>query len=97
MSIGSPDRSTSTPISLQIARCMPKAWARRAISWPMLPKPSTPSVRPCSPRDFEYSFLFHRPARRSATLSGMRRSSARISPKASSATATEFLPGQFAT
>ena len=31
------------------------------------------------PRAFEYSFLFHLPARSSATLSGMRRSSARIS------------------
>ena len=41
--------------------------------------------------------LFHRPARRSATLSGMRRSSARRRPKASSATATAFFPGQFDT
>ena len=48
----------------------------RIISWPMLPKPSRPSVRPYRPRAFEYSFLFQCPARSSATLSGMRRSSA---------------------
>ena len=53
--------------------------------------------RPYRPRAFEYSFLFHVPARRSATLSGIRRSSARIRPNASSATATAFLPGQFET
>ena len=52
---------------------------------------------PIRPFAFEYSFLFHVPARSSATLSGMRRSSARISPNVSSATATEFLPGQFET
>ena len=40
---------------------MPKPAARRIISWPMLPTPSRPSVRPYSPRAFEYSFLFQRP------------------------------------
>ena len=54
-------------------------------------------MRPASPRAFEYSFLFHVPWRRSATLSGIRRSSASIRPNASSATAAEFFPGQFAT
>ncbi len=49
------------------------------------------------PRAFEYSFLFQCPARRSATLSGIRRSSERIRPKVSSATAIAFLPGQFDT
>ena len=69
----------------------------RASSWAMLPNPRSPSVRPLRPAAFEYSFLFQRPARSSATLSGIRRSSARISPKASSATAMAFLPGQFET
>ena len=76
---------------------MPNARARRATSWPMWPKPSRPSVCPIRPFAFEYSFLFHLPARSSATLSAIRRSSARISPIVSSATATEFLPGQFET
>ena len=53
--------------------------ARRITSCAMLPSPSRPSVRPHRPRAFEYSFLFHLPARSSATLSGMRRSSASIS------------------
>ena len=75
----------------------PNPAARRIISWPMLPTPSRPSVLPKRPCAFEYSFLFHFPARSSATLSGIRRSSARISAKASSATAIAFLPGQFET
>mgnify|MGYP003694158375 CR=1 FL=1 len=36
----------------------------------MLPNPRMPSVRPNSPCALAYSFLFHCPARRSATLSG---------------------------
>ena len=43
------------------------------------------------------SKLFQAPRRRSATLSGMRRSRATISPMASSATAVAFVPGQLAT
>ena len=76
---------------------MPNARARDATSWPMWPKPIRPSVCPARPLAFEYSFLFHFPARSSATLSGMRRSTDSIKPIVSSATATEFLPGQFET
>ena len=43
------------------------------------------------------SFLFQVPALSSATFEGIRRSSARINPIVNSATATEFLPGQFDT
>ena len=68
--------------------------ARRIISCPMLPTPSRTSVRPKRPCAFEYSFLFQLPARSSATLSGMRRSSESSRPNASSATAIAFLPGQ---
>jgi hypothetical protein len=76
---------------------MPNPAARRIISRPMLPMPSRPIVLPNSPCAFEYSFLFHFPARRSATFSGTRRSNARISANASSATAMAFLPGQLET
>ena len=69
----------------------------RATSWPMCPKPSRPSVWPIRPLALAYSFLFHLPARSSATLSAIRRSIARINAIVSSATATEFLPGQFDT
>ena len=45
----------------------------------------------------ENPLLFHLPSRSAATLSAIRRSSERISPNASSATAIEFFPGQFET
>ena len=45
-SMGRPLRSVSTPISLHTAMFIPKACARLAISWAMLPNPSRPSVRP---------------------------------------------------
>jgi hypothetical protein len=76
---------------------MPSAWARRMTSRPIDPTPATASVRPKSPSASEKPFLSHFPARRSATLSGMRRSRATSSPMASSATAMEFCPGQLAT
>ena len=38
---------------LQATTGMPNAVARMAISWPMLPKPMRPSVRPERPRAFE--------------------------------------------
>ena len=69
------------------------AAARTATSVPMSPNPMIPRVRPASPCALPYSFLRHRPDRRSATASGMRRSMAVISPIVSSATATAFFPG----
>ena len=48
---------------------IPKPRARRATSWPMCPNPRRPSVCPIRPLARAYSFLFHFPARRSATLS----------------------------
>jgi hypothetical protein len=82
---------------LQATTGIPNARARGIISWPILPTPINPSVRPNRPRAFENSFLFHSPRRNATTLSAMRRSSARMSANASSATAIEFLPGQFET
>ena len=76
---------------------MPNAATRVITSRAIAPVPRMPIVAPYRPRAFENSFLFHLPARRSATLSGMRRSSASSSASVSSATAIEFLPGQFAT
>ena len=76
---------------------IPSAWARRTTSRPIEPTPAMPRVRPKTPSASEKDFLSHFPARRSATLSGMRRSSATSSPMASSATAMEFCPGQLAT
>jgi len=70
-----------------------RAFARGSISRPICPSPIRPNVRPKTPRAFEYSPLFHCPWRSVVTLSAMRRSSARINPNASSATATEFFPG----
>ena len=64
---------------------------------PVWPVPTRPSAAPFSPRASEYRALSQRPRLRSATLSGMWRSSETISPKASSATAAALLPGQFAT
>src|SRR5450759_4113297 len=57
----------------------------------------TPRVRPARPRAFPYIDLFQTPARRSFVWSTIRRSRARTSPHASSATAIAFLPGQFET
>ena len=82
---------------LQATTGMPKARARPSTSCPMRPSPTSPSVRPNRPRALLYSALFQRPALRSAALAGMRRSSASISAKVSSATAMEFLPGQLDT
>ena len=84
-------------LRLQATTDMPKARARGIISLPMPPTPTRPSVRPKSPRALLYSFLFQAPRWRSAAFSTIRRSSARRSPQASSATAIEFLPGQLAT
>ena len=63
-------RASPSNRRLQSTTFIPKPAARRIISWPMLPTPSRPSVWPYRPCAFEYSFLFHFPARRSATLSG---------------------------
>ena len=82
---------------LQATTGIPNARARAAISRPTLPIPSSPSVRPRTPRADAKPFLSHRPARAAITLSGIRRSRARRSPNASSATAAAFLPGQLAT
>ena len=41
---------------------IPNACARVAISRPICPSPTMPSVRPCRPRALEYSPLFHLPA-----------------------------------
>ncbi len=92
-------RGRSWPSKRRLQRTIssPNAAARRITSRAMLPAPSRPRVWPCRPCAFEYSFLFHWPARRSATLSATRRSSARISARVSSATAMAFLPGQFDT
>jgi hypothetical protein len=76
---------------------IPNACARAATSRPICPSPTIPSRRPKSPRAFEYSLLFQVPWRRSAVWSGIRRSHASSSPSTSSATATEFFPGQFET
>ncbi len=76
---------------------MPKPRARSITASAIDPRPSTPRVAPYRPLAALYSFLFQRPARSSAVWSGTRRSQARISPQASSATAIAFLPGQLAT
>ena len=72
---------------------MPKPLAMPIIAEPIPPTPTRPSVRPYSPFAFEYSALFQRPSRRSSALCTIRRSSARISPNASSATAIAVLAG----
>ena len=89
--------ASSVRLRDQATTGMPKARARLTSSAAMLPSPTTPRVRPYRPRALLNSPLAQRPSRRAATLSGMRRSSAAMSPNASSATATEFCPGQFAT
>jgi hypothetical protein len=61
------------------------------------PDPTKPERAAEQATRFGKSFLFHSPARKAITLSAMRRSNARIKANASSATAIEFLPGQFAT
>jgi len=55
-------------------------------------RPGPSSSFPPPPPAFENSALFHCACRSATTLSAMRRSSARISAKANSATATEFFP-----
>ena len=82
---------------LQATTFMPKARARAIVSRPMAPVPTIPRVRPSRPLALPYFVLFHWPARRSATPSGICRSRARMRPMASSATAIEFLPGQLET
>ncbi len=52
---------------------------------------------PNRPSAFQYVGLFQVPARRSATLSAIRRSIARSSPIVSSATAIALRPGTFVT
>ena len=69
------------------------AAARSATDRPICPRPTIPRLRPARPRAFAYRFLSHLPARRSATLSAMDLSIARISAIVSSATATAFFPG----
>ena len=76
---------------------IPKATARSARAKPMSPNPMMASVLPRIPSALEYSFLFHRPARRSAVPTAMWRSMAMSRPMASSATAMAFWPGTFAT
>jgi len=82
---------------LQAMTGMPKARARSITNRPIVPTPSTPSVRPASPRAWLNSFLFHFFPLNCSTLSAIRRSSAKISAKVNSATAVEFFPGQFET
>ncbi len=89
--------ASAVRLRLQATTGMPNPFALGIISLPIPPTPISPSVRPYSPFALLYSALFQRPARRSATLSAIRRSSAQTRPKASSATATEFLPGQLET
>ena len=76
---------------------IPRACARTITSRPMVPVPSTASLRPRSPRALPKAFLFQVRARSSATLSAMRRSRLIRWPMVSSATALAFLPGQFET
>ena len=71
----------------------PEGSRARATSRPIAPSPAMPIVLPWSPSALPYSCRSHLPARSDATASGMRRSSASISPKTSSATAAAFLPG----
>src|SRR5664280_1009599 len=92
-----PSARSGVRLRLHAATGRPKPRARGSISAPIRPSPTKPSVRPNNPRALEYSSLFHSPRRRLITLSARRRSSARIRAKASSATAMEFLPGQFET
>ena len=89
--------ASAVKLRLHATTGMPKPLARGIISRPIRPTPIRPKVRPSSPRAFENSALFHCACRSATTLSAMRRSSANISAKANSATATEFFPGQFET
>ena len=75
---------------------MPKARARIATSWPMRPKPSTPSVLPSTsvPPNFARS---HLPQVRLACACGMLRASASISATVCSAAATVLASGALAT
>ena len=75
---------------------MPNAAARRATSWPMRPRPASPSVlsRTSSPRNF---FFSHLPCFIAASAAGRCRASASTSPIASSATLTLLAPGAFMT
>ena len=75
---------------------MPKAAARRATSWPMRPRPASPSTlsRTSSPRNF---FFSHLPCFIAASAAGRWRARASTNPIASSATLTLFAPGAFMT
>ena len=84
----------SVRLRLHATTGMPNARARAMTSRPIVPVPSTPSVRPKRPRALPYSFLFHVPSSRSVVAVRRCVDRARAcSPKASSATAIAFLPG----
>ena len=76
--------------------CMPNARARCATSWPMRPRPATPSVLPRSsvPRNF---FFSHRPSFIARSAAGTERASASISAHACSATLMLLAPGALTT
>ena len=77
---------------------MPKARAREATPRPMLPSPTMPRSVPLRPRaPLLMPFLSHWPARSAITPSGILRSMASMSPKASSATASALRPGTLVT
>ena len=75
---------------------MPNARARCATSWPMRPRPATPSVLPRSsvPRNF---FFSHLPSFIARSAAGTDRASASISAQACSATLMLLAPGALTT
>ncbi len=75
---------------------MPKARARAATSWPMRPRPMTPSVLPRSSAPVS-RFLSQTPRFIAASAAGTARASASISASACSATLTLLAPGEFMT
>ena len=76
---------------------IPNPAARSATARPIEPRPTMPRVLPSSPLALLYVAFAQRPRRASATLSAILRSRARISPMASSATATALRPGTLQT
>lgn len=71
--------------------------ARRcANSWPILPRPTTPTILPCSSTP-ENELRFHSPPRRLWSAAGMRRATASSSATACSAAETMLDVGAFTT
>ena len=75
---------------------VPKASSRCATSWPILPRPTTPTVLPFSSTPV-YALRFHSPARRLASAAGTWRSADSSSATACSAAETMFEVGAFTT